>query len=148
MKFKFPLESVLKHRKSVEKLAVKSFMEAQQRLEECLSAIRRMYEGMDESRLKIAKLHKLGGANIGEIVDLETFIQGQGIRVDKRREEARELMAEVEHRQDLLQEAVKDVKMMEKIKERRKNEFDLKVQKKEYKSLDDMNIMRFKRGSP
>ena len=54
MAFRFPLESVLKHRKRQEEVAQREFMEARMRLENCLTGIDRMYVQIDETRERIA----------------------------------------------------------------------------------------------
>lgn len=143
MAFKFGLETVLKHRKRLEDVAQREYIEAQRRLETCLAEIDAMYKRIDEVRLDINQAQTIGSQQkMLEIRQMEHFISGQKIRIEAARLKARELMVETEAKQDLLIEAAKDRKILLRLKEKRMAEYKLHLAQLEAKALDDLTSTR------
>lgn len=148
MAFKFGLESVLKHRKRIEDIAQREFLEAQFNLDSCLARIDQMYKRMDEVRVEIAQAQSQGSPRkLEEIRDMEHFISGQKIRVQNERAIARTLMQIVEEKQERLVAATKDKKILVKLKERQLEEYRDRMAKLEAKALDDLTTTRFGWGN-
>ena len=143
MRFKFSLDSVLKHRKRLEEVAQKEFAEAQANVEAAIHKIEGMYARMDEVREEIRQAQMCGGsADMEHIRGMEVFLLGQARRIEAARLGLRELMAIAEQKQELLIEAAKERKILDKLKERKKSEHIELARKVEAKELDDMTTIR------
>lgn len=146
MKFKFAFESLLKHRRNLEEMARKQFLEAQAQVDECLAELKSFYDQQDRTRHEIQKMTADGGRNTSELQSLDEYIDGLELKIERQRQEARRLIEISEEKRDLLVEAARDYKVLEKLREKRRQEF-LKVKMKlEDKSMQDLVTMRFKRS--
>lgn len=146
MKFKFGLQTLLKHRGRVEDEARRKHLEAKAALNHCLGEIKRMYDSIDETRESIAREQTAGGGNHLEMIrQMELFIKGTQIRIQSERIRARELMQKVEAALEELVEASKDRKILDKLKSRRWEEFRAEVKRKEDKDIDELVTTRFKK---
>ena len=145
MKFKFKLASVKKHRALLKDLAQKDFELARLAVEKKLSEINLMYQSIDQARLRSDELQSRPEAQSAPLQQIEEFIVGQGLRIQKARLEVRELMAVQEEKQEILIEKVKDLKMLEKLEDKKRLEFKKELNKKNQIEADDMSIMRFER---
>jgi flagellar FliJ protein len=143
MAFRFSMESVLKHRKRQEEFAHRDVVEAQIQLEECLHGIENMYRQIDETRLSISRSEQTGSGNdLQWVLSFETFIDAQKVRIQKERLRARELIRDLENKQEVLLERLHDRKIIEKLKERRQQEYLERLARLEQKELDDLNNSR------
>lgn len=146
MKFKFNLESVLKHRKMTEDFAQKAYIEAKERLDLVLADINSMYASIDNARVQMSRVHLKGGVCKNELVDIEAFIKGQKVKIEREKIKVRELMIVQEEKYEELLQASMEYKAIEKLKERREHEHKLRVKKREAKENDEIATMRFKWG--
>lgn len=143
MAFRFSMESVLKHRKRQEELAMKEVADAQSNLDACLRAIENMYRQIDETRASISRNERSAQADVQWIVTSEAFIEAQKVRIHKERMHARELIRELETKQEQLVERLHERKIIEKLKERREQEYKERIARLEQKELDDMTNSRW-----
>ncbi|HMN68479.1 MAG TPA: flagellar export protein FliJ [Bdellovibrionales bacterium] len=147
MAFRFNLENVLKHRQRQEDIAQREFAEAQAAVDECLKTIEAMYARLDEVRQEICDAQKLGGpAEIETVRSLESFIGGHKIRIEHKRLEARELMQIAEAKQEALIVAAQEKKILSKLKDKRRGEYQEWVRRMEVEELDDIAMIRQARG--
>ena len=147
MKFRFRLESLLNHRGSLKDEAQRVWMEAQNRVNECLEEIQTMYNQVDESRQTIASSEKAGVSNQSAVfVSNNEFLSGQKIRIERKRQEARELMSIAEQKREEMVAAIQDHEVLKKLKEKKKQEFLKKKKTREAKEMDDLVTMRFTRS--
>lgn len=143
MAFKFNLESVLKHRKRLEEIAQREFAEAQAKVDECLRTIEAMYKRLDEVRDEILQAQKSGtGQKMEEIREMEHFMGGHKIRIETLRQAARVLLSAAEEKQEALVAAARDKKMLVKLKEKKKLEYQEWLRHLETKEQDDMTMSR------
>jgi flagellar FliJ protein len=142
MKFKFRLESVMRHRKVERDLAEREHAEALNNLNRKLGAIKQMYVDIDEARVKASNVTSAGGQGWGELVQVEEFIVGQKVRIERARMEARDLMTIVEEKHELLVSAAQRMKVLEKLKEKKLAEFKTASKKHELAQLEDIIILR------
>jgi flagellar FliJ protein len=147
MSFKFTLEPLMKHRKRLEEDAQREFFKARSAVDEALRKINSLYESIDHARRQIQLLQKSGGQSIAAITQHEEFIVGAQIRIERERKVARELMMVAEEKHQLLLEAAKEFKSIEKLKERRHRQYLEDKKKQELKIIDQTVTMRFKRGA-
>lgn len=147
MKFRFRLETLLKHRGALKDEAQRVWMEAQNEVNDCLEKIQDMYKQVDQSRQTIASSEKAGVVNQTAVfVSTNEFLKGQKVRIERKRQEARELMTVAEQRREEMVAAIQEYEVLKKLKERKKQEF-LKTKKaREAKEMDDLVTMRFTRS--
>lgn len=147
MKFRFRLESLLNHRESLKDEAQRVWMEAQNKVNVCLEEIQKMYNQVDESRQTIASSEKAGVSNQSAVfVSNNEFLAGQKIRIERKRQEARELMSIAEQKREEMVAAMQDHEVLKKLKEKKKQEFLKKKKTREAKEMDDLVTMRFTRS--
>ena len=148
MAFRFPLESILKHRKRQEELAQREFIEARTQLEECLSGIDRMYRKIDETRLLIAEAQTSRAPRAMDFVwTSELLIEAEKMRIHKERLLARDLIRVLEEKEERLLVCLHERKIMEKLKDRRLEEYKEWMARFEQKELDDLTNARVGLGS-
>jgi flagellar FliJ protein len=146
MKFEFSLESLLEHRRRIEDVAQRDWAEAQAKVDEAVAKLNDYYDQVDQARHRSAALENEGGAQSGALISIDEFIGGQKYRIEAQRQAIRELKTEAERRQEILIEAAKETKTLEKLKERQLEEFKLKRRKLEAKENDELVVTRFKRA--
>lgn len=145
-KFEFKLEAVKNHRELLKDLANREYQAARFIVDQKLAQIKDMHTAIDEAREKADELQKVKGPTASQLMQIEEFIVGQGLRIQRARQEVRELMLDLEDKHEILVEKVKDFKILEKLEAKQKIEFKKAQNKLEQKKTDDLTIMRFKRG--
>ena len=147
MKFKFKLQSVLKHRLRLRDQAQRDHMEAKAKVDQCLGVIQDMYTQMDQARSIISQTEQFGMQSQAAVFSSShEFIKGQEIRIERKRAEARELMAIVESKLEILIEASKEYEALKNLEKKKFEEFKKMKIKKENAEIDDLVTMRFDRS--
>jgi flagellar FliJ protein len=140
--FKFQLETVLKYRKRVEEMAQREFAEAQAAVNKVLEELEKMYQRMDEVRVEISQALAGKEPNKIEFVrQMEGFLVGHKILIEKQRQEARTLLMVAEEKQELLIAAAKERKVLVKLKDKRLAEYREWLNRLEVKMADDQTTM-------
>lgn len=143
MAFRFGLESVLRHRKRSEDIAQREFAEAQAAVDVVLRQIEGMYVRLDEVREEVNQVQKtLGKSQLASICELESFIVGHKLNIEKKRKEARALLELAEQKQEALIFCAQEKKVLVKLKEKRLTEYKNWLGRIEAKALDDQTQMR------
>lgn len=115
-------------------------------MDQCLRIIEEMYQRMDEVREDILNAQRKGDtAHIQQIVEMESFLNGQKVRIERKRLEARELLIVAEAKHEALIEAAKEKKILVKLKEKRLAEYREWLRRIELKEMDDLTNMRVAR---
>lgn len=146
MAFRFPFETLLNHRRHLEEAARKEFMEAQKRVDDCLAKIKSLYGQRDETRQQVEKVSNEGGVRSQELLTLDEYVDGLTILIERERIKARELMQVAEEKRELLVIAAREFKILQKLKEKKWQEFRAKMKKIEEKEMQDLVTMRFRRN--
>ncbi len=143
MAFKFRLEKVLHHRKSLEDLARKNYLAAQADLNEAQQVLDKYYSAIDEAQTGRHRLITSGG-NAGESLrQIHDYIKGTEIKIERQKIVVRERLAKVEEMQLALQEASIEYKMIEKLKSRQHEDYRRSEKKHEERELTEMTNARF-----
>ncbi len=145
-KFDFKLETVKNHRRILKELANREYLAAKFAVDQKLAIIKSMYEAIDDARVRADDLQSTKGATSHNLVQIDDFITGQGVRIERARQEVREMMVALEEKHEALVEKVKDFKILEKLEAKQKVKFKKEQNKIEQKKTDDLTIMRFKRS--
>lgn len=147
MKFEFPFEVLLDHKRKLEDAARREWVEAQRKVDEAAEKLKSFYDQIDESRKRAGSLEVQGGAQAPSLVAIDEFIKGQAYRIDNQRRIVRELMSIAEGLQEALLAAAQETKTLEKLKEKQFEQFKLKRKKMELKETDELVVSRHKRGN-
>lgn len=124
-------------------MAQRDLAEAQHAVDACLENIEAMYRRNDEVREEILNCQKQGDAQaLHQIHERETFLRGQRQRIEQERLEARRLMAIAEEKHEILIAAARDKKILEKLKERKRQQYQEWIRQLEAKQLDDQTMTR------
>lgn len=143
MAFRFGLESVLKQRKRVEDIAQRSFMEAQNAVNEILNRLETMYRRLDEVREEILAAQRVGTSEkLEEIRTMDGFLTGHKLRIESVRIEARALLVTAEQKQEELIVSAQERKVLVKLKEKQLAEYKQRLFLLEAKEADDQTMMR------
>lgn len=144
MKFKFPLQKVLDHRIVVQNIAQKDFQDAQASLIEQENIFRKMIDDLREAREEAGALALNAAPDApGRWKQIHEFTVLQDRRIEMQRAKVLEAEKLVEAKREVLRQKAIDSKMMERLKERRRQQFIDEMKAKEQKDVDELNILRF-----
>jgi flagellar FliJ protein len=144
MKFKFPLQRVLRHRKTAEDLAQRDFQLA---LAELKSAEEFMafLESEKKRYYEVQYKKQLMGGKQGMFLDqISDFMLGQDVRIELQKENIKKYSAKVEEMRQILLEKSKEYKIIKELQEKKRKSFLSAEKRKEASILDEQNTMRFR----
>lgn len=144
MKFKFPLQKVLEHRKIKEDLAQKDFQDALTMFNEEQNRLQQMEDQKTGAHFKAGSLSSQGGAQGPALVQIHEFIKGQEIRIHRQKQKVQELEKLVESKREILRLAAQEYKIMEKMRENKFEEYKHERNIQDQKEMDEQSILRFK----
>ena len=145
MKFKFTLEKVLDHRQIKMDLARKDFLEAQNFLTEEEQKLQQMIDLKNQSITERGRLVGQPGQWQPQVEQLNSFLTGQDLRIAQQNERLLKIEKVVESRREILKEALTEVKILERLKEKKRADFLQDAREKEQKELDEISTIRFVR---
>ncbi len=144
MKFKFRLESIMRYRKNLEEMARRDYYDAKETSDGILSQINHLFDSNDTVR---EVSHRASGDT--KFVQLQQiaheYLEGNKIRIERKKVEFREALYITENKQEGLIEAAKEAKMLEKLKDQKKQEFKDQERKRERKETDEIIVQRYGR---
>ncbi len=145
MKFKFSLERVLKHRHIQSELAQRDFLEAQNALTleiEKLEAMKQLKADSLQQRSETVQGSQTWAAVVEQI---NQYLTGQDLRIKFQNQRLIDSEKGVEDLREILRKAMIDVKIIEKLKEKKYEEFKKNEDRKEQSELDELSVLRFSR---
>ena len=146
MKFTFSFQKLLDHKRALEDVARRNWLEAKSSVDRADAELKAMYGQIDQARMRVGDLEREGGPRGPALAQIDEFINGQKIRIERHRLRMRELIAEAERLQEILIEAAKERKTLDKLRERRLEEYKVQRKKRELKQVDELVVTRFRRG--
>ncbi|UYL08745.1 flagellar export protein FliJ [Bdellovibrio sp. SKB1291214] len=144
MKFKFPLQKVLEHRKVVENIAQKDFQDAVAVLNEYQTKLDKMRQDILDAQARAGSLLQAGGAQGPALVQIHEFLKGHKIRIQQQEQNIHEIEKIVEAKREILRQAALDYKIMEKTRENQFEEYKAERKIQDQKEMDEQAILRFK----
>lgn len=145
MKFKFSLEKVLKHRQINMDLARKDYLEALEFWNEEKEKYVQMQEARDQAFVQRAEAVQSGAGWKSHVESINLFIQGQDFRIAQQNERLLKIEKVVESRREILKDKLIEVKIMERLKEKKKADYIEHILETESKELDEISTIRFVR---
>ncbi len=147
MKFKFPLQTVVRHRKIKEDLAQKDFLEAQAELNKELQNLKFLEEQLHQAHVQAHNLEVAGGMQGPALSQIHEFKKGQVLRIERQKMRISEVEKWVEERREILRQAALEYKIIEKLREKKFEEYKLERISKEQKEADEQSILRFRKNA-
>jgi len=144
MKFKFPLQKVLDHRKIKEDLAQKEFQEAVMALNELNAKLAEMEKAVHQAHLQLGTLQEQGGAQGPALSQVDEFIINQKLLIQRQKVKIQQQQKVVEDKRDLLRQAAVETKIISRFKEKKFAEYEEIQEKEEQKDMDEQSLLRFK----
>jgi flagellar FliJ protein len=143
MRFKFSLEKVLNHRKIQEDLAQKEFLDAQINLNKEIDKKLVLIEQKENSIKQRRQSIQSNQSWVSEVEQINLFLIGQDIRISQQNQRLLEFEKIVEEKREILRKAMIEVKIMDKLKEKKYEEFKKSELTKEQNELDELSVLRF-----
>ena len=144
MGFQFKLEKVREHRKMVEGIAQRDFQQELAQLVRLQDELLHMENQRHEAFLSVDQHQSKGQqALLPSILQAIEFIKGQDKRIENQKIKVQEQENMVESKREILREKAVEFKIIDKLKEKKKNEYVYELNMKEQKELDDLNTTRF-----
>ncbi len=142
MKFKFGLETLRKHRKNLEEMARRDFAEAKNSSDKILKQIDHFYDDSDKAREYAGSVIQSEITDPGLLQISSEFIERNKIRIERKKTEFRQAMVVTEEKQQSLVDAARETKILDKLKDKKKEEFLKKLRKKNRKDTDEVVVQR------
>ncbi len=135
-KFFFALDTVLNYKEQVLDGLKAEHARILAKVRECEQAIERLEE---EHRVCTRELreHKMEGMTIREIHGYENYLEALNIKIRIKQEQLKKLMEQEEAKRNEVVEAKKETSSIDKLKEKKKAEYDKAVQKEEEKFIEE-----------
>lgn len=145
MKFKFSLEKVLKYRHTQVDLARRDFLQAQDKLDQAISVRDQMIVDKDTTLQNRSQVIQKENNWQFKVEQMNAFLSGQDLRIARQNESLKAIEKEVESYREILMKALSEAKMIERLKEKKKEEFIKNFNEKEQKELDEIATTRYVR---
>lgn len=144
MKFKFKLDKVLRHRKILEDLAQKDFQEVLAEYNKQVSFLEKMREEKNDARRRSYEMQAQTGGQVSETLkQIHDFIVLQDIRIEKQVKVIADCEKLVEAKREILRQKAMDTKIIKRLEEKKREQFNDEQRKNEQKELDEISTMRF-----
>lgn len=145
MKFRFPFQNVLAYRKTIENIAQKDFQEAVAEMNRQKQILSDMQEQVAIARENAFEKQVQGGSTAAPALSqVHEFLKGQDIRMSRQQAKIQECENRVEELREILRLKAIDYKIIEGLRDKKKEEFTLAESRLDQKRTDEMNVMRFK----
>lgn len=141
MKFIFPYEALMRHKKNLEEMKRKEYFDAKEKVESFKMDIEKKEKKKKKALEDIVQLKQRDGQKINEVQSLEEFSLGQEQLIKKKGVILKELIEKEKKARGIFLEALKDLKILEKLKEKKKEEFRKELRKKEDQEVENALIM-------
>lgn len=144
MKFKFPLQKVLEHRKIQENLKQKDFQDAVMALQEEQARLESMLQQKTQAHASAGQMVKQGGQQGAGLSQVHDFLRGQDVLIQRQQLKVQEAEKLVEAKREILKQAAQEYKIIEKMRENQFEQYRQKRLSDDQKEMDEQSILRFK----
>lgn len=143
MRFRFRLEKLLDSRRTQQEIAQKIFVEAKHAADVATRKLQELYDLEKDSYKRLAHAQMEGGQQTSVMQHIFIFQTGLKIHVENQLKHIQSLQSVVEEKREILQQKMIEYKMIEKLKEKKYQQFlqDVKVQ--EQRDLDEISVLRY-----
>jgi len=145
-KFKFSLEKVLLHREMLEDLAQKDFHQAMAFLNAEKDKLDFLLQQKHQAFQTRFDREVQGGQASSSLTQVHEFLKGQDVRIERQGKKIKDIEKQVEELREVLRLKAVETKIIEGLRDRKKDEFVTSERKLEQKRQDDLSTSRFKKG--
>ncbi len=138
-KFKFSLDRVKKHREQIEHAAQRNFQLAMADLNQEIYRLELM-----QLESQNAVKSRLDKTSVPALTQVHEFLVGQALRIERQKKKIQEVEKQVESLREILRQKAIETKIIKELEQRKFRDFIEEVRKKEMRSQDDINLMRFR----
>ena len=147
MKFNFRMQKVLEHRKVQEDLAKADYQVALAKLNSEIEFLQSLFDQKKKARVKSFELELssevASSLKNGILSDSSQFQRLQDVRIASQKSVIAEMEKEVESKREILKTKAIEYKIIEKVREKKKQQFVEDTNKAEQKENDEISILRF-----
>ncbi len=144
MAFRFRLQRLLKYRQFLLDQAQLGLLAANHRLRELERQRRQLQREIAEYRTRWKEAQQKG-MDVASFLSYREYLQTMEARLPVLEKQLREARREVERHRRLVLERERDVKMLEKLQQRHREQYDLEMRRKDQKVLDEIVVLRSNR---
>ncbi len=146
MKFKFSLQKVLEHRKTLEDIAQRDLQQALVNYRNELTSLENMKKRRHDALHSGFRISTKDAKNISpRLQQTHEYLLGQDMRIEIQSAKVQQLSEEVEKVREILRQRAISFKIIEKLKEKKFRDFIAEQNLKEQKELDEISVIRHPR---
>ncbi len=142
MRFRFRLEKLLDARRIQQELAQKDFAEALHELRIHENKIQEMQELEKNSYQQLGQALQQGGQQTSVMQNIAFFQRGLKLSMANIQKQIEGLQSVVEEKREVLREKMIEYKMIEKLKEKKFQQFLHEAKRSEQKDIDEISVLR------
>lgn len=146
MKFKSPFMALLKHQRRLADDALRDWKRQQGEVQKLMNELNQLYHQEDLAHSLNQKTVHTGGTCAAQLMQANEFLEGQKILIERKRTQLRDGLQLSDEKFEIYQVAAKDFKVVEKLLEKRRDEFRRAQLKLERKKIDEIVVTRVKRN--
>ncbi len=135
-KFFFPLDKVLDYKEQVLDGLKAEHARILMKVRECERAIEELEQLHRDCTAEFRK-NKLNGIKISEIHTYENYLEALGVKIRIKQDQLEKLKLKEEAKRNEVVEAKKETSTLDKLKEKKREEYDKEVQKEEERFIEE-----------
>ena len=140
-KFFFPLDTVLRYKEQVLDSLKAEHARILVKIRECENAIDELEHEQRQCGLEFQQ-NKMNGMKINEMHTYENYLDALRLKIKRKRELLAKLQEQEEAKRNEVVEAKKETSSIDKLKERKRFEYDKELQKQEEQSIEEFVTTR------
>lgn len=140
-KFFFSLDTVLSYKEQVLDGLKAEHARILMKVRECERAIEELEQLHRECTAEFRK-NQLNGIKISEIHTYENYLESLGIKIKQKQEQLKKLKMKEEAKRNEVVEAKKETSSIDKLKEKKRAEYDKSVQKEEEQLIEEFVVTK------
>lgn len=140
-KFFFPLDTVLRYKEQVLDSLKGEHARILAKIRECENAIDELEHEFGQCTIEFRQ-NKMNGMKINEMHTYENYLDSLRLKIRKRQEQLARLREQEEIKRNEVVEAKKETSSIDKLKERKRFEYDKEVQKQEELLIEEFVTTR------
>lgn len=145
-KFQFRLQRVMEMKEEVEKQRMVDLAEVKKRVTRELEALEKLREEDQNCRAHIKERGSQKRINPATMDMIYRYLKKLEADIDTQQGKVSDVKDEMEKKRQVLLDAAKERKILEKLKDRKKSDYLSDLSKKEQKTLDEISAVKFSRG--
>ncbi len=140
--FSFRLENILEIRRQQEKVEQKKFAKEQANYQKEVDFLKVLFERRKETYENLIKLEKQKFDKRIRMIHVD-FVEKTNVDIDLQRINVEKAEVKLKKQRSLLLEAMKKRKILEKLREKKKEDYNLEMKNEEQKILDEVAARNF-----